>query len=184
MNSLAGFVVVSLAMGLTSSVVHAADYSHHEDYSPLVKKVRDATAKYRDINVVLSDTAWDGRTPCVSGPDHGAMGVHFVQSSMTKDGVLDPTKPEALIYEPLPDGRFRLVGVEFIQDADSWTTLHPEGPPPSVDGNLMNLIGAPNRYGLAAFYELHVWAWEDNPNGSFADWNNRVTCEKQPVARY
>jgi hypothetical protein len=49
-----------------------------------------------------------------------------------------------------------------------------------VDGHLTNYVGAPNRYGLAAFYEMHVWAWERNPNGSFADFNTKVSCESQP----
>jgi hypothetical protein len=52
-----------------------------------------------------------------------------------------------------------------------------------LDGNLMNLVGFPNRFGLPAFYELHVWAWEDNPKGNFSDWNTHVTCEKQPEVR-
>ena len=30
-----------------------------------------------------------------------------------------------------------------------------------------------------AFYELHVWAWRDNPSGVFVDWNPRVSCEGQ-----
>lgn len=47
--------------------------------------------------------------------------------------------------------------------------------PPAVVCN----IDSPNRYGLPAHYELHVWAWRDNPNGAFVDWNNRVTCEGQ-----
>jgi hypothetical protein len=25
-----------------------------------------------------------------------------------------------------------------------------------------------------------VWAFEQNPVGSFADWNTRVSCDKQP----
>jgi hypothetical protein len=54
---------------------------------------------------------------------------------------------------------------------------------PEVDGNLMNLAGYPNRFGLPAFYELHVWAWEDNPKGNFSDWNTHVTCERQPEVR-
>ncbi len=70
----------------------------------------------------------------------------------------------------------RLVGVEFIEIAGDWNSRNPQGPP-SVAGNLMNLVGEPNRYGLPAFYELHVWAWENNPRGSFADWNTQVTCE-------
>ena len=193
MLKVASFTVAALAMGLTSSMVSAADqddlsadfaahgdhYSHVE--SPLVKKVHDATARYRNINVaVYKEKGWAVATPCVSGPDHGAMGIHVVQGSRIADGVLDPTAPEALIYEPLPNGYFRLVGVEFIQLADDWAARNPNGGVPSLDGNLMNLVGSPNRYGLPAFYELHVWAWEDNPSGNFSDWNNHVTCEKQP----
>jgi hypothetical protein len=36
---------------------------------------------------------------------------------------------------------------------------------------------SPNRYGLPAYYALHVWAWRDNPNGAFVDWNPHVSCE-------
>jgi hypothetical protein len=31
---------------------------------------------------------------------------------------------------------------------------------------------------LNPFFELHVWAWRDNPQGAFVDWNNQVSCEK------
>jgi len=169
---------------LAADFMDHGDHRYHEEYSPLIKKVHDATARYKNINVALyKEKGWKIATPCVSGPDHGAMGIHVVQGSRIADGKLDPEYPEALIYEPQPNGYFRLVGVEFIQLADDWAARYPNGGVPSVDGNLMNLVGFPNRYGLPAFYELHVWAWEDNPNGNFSDWNNRVTCEKQPEAR-
>ena len=197
MLNVTSFAVAALAMGMTSTVVSAAaqddlsadlaaqgNHYSHVDYSPLVKKVHDATARYKNINFALyKEKGWAVATPCVSGPDHGAMGIHVVQGSRIADGVLDPAAPEALIYEPLPNGYFRLVGVEFIQLADDWAARNPNGGVPSLDGNLMNLVGSPNRYGLPAFYELHVWAWEDNPSGNFSDWNNHVTCEKQPEVR-
>jgi len=146
----------------------------------LVDKVRSATDRFRDINVAISE-GWVQATPCVSGPDFGAMGVHFVLPSRLGDGVLNAEQPEALIYEPLASGAFRLVGVEFIVFAAAWAAQNPNGGPPSLDGNLLNFVAAPNRFGLADFYELHVWAWEHNPNGSFADWNVAVTCEQQRV---
>jgi hypothetical protein len=46
-----------------------------------------------------------------------------------------------------------------------------------LEGQGFQLVGSPNRYGLAPFFELHVWAWRDNPNGAFVDWNDRVSCE-------
>jgi hypothetical protein len=149
------------------------------DHSPLIEKVRAATAKFKDINVATAE-GWVRGTPCVSGPDTGAMGVHFVLPSRINNFVLQADKPQALIYEPLPGGEYRLVGVEFIVLSSVWLG-QPDGATstPALEGDLMNYIGAPNRFGLPAFYELHVWAWEDNPKGSFADWNTHVTCDKQ-----
>ncbi len=43
-------------------------------------------------------------------------------------------------------------------------------------------VASPNRYGLSAFYELHVWAWQSNPNGMFADFNPQVSCEEYVAA--
>jgi hypothetical protein len=147
--------------------------------STLIDKVRAATARFKDINAAISG-GWVQGTPCVSGPDTGAMGVHFVMPSRINNFVLQADQPQALIYEPLPGGAFRLVGVEFIVLASVWLG-QPEGATstPALEGDLMNYVSAPNRFGLPAFYELHVWAWEDNPKGSFADWNTHVTCEQQ-----
>ena len=149
--------------------------------SPLIEKVRAATARFKDIRVAISE-GWVQGTPCVSGPDTGAMGVHFVLPARLAAGVLQAGEPEALIYEPQANGAFRLVGVEFIVFADVWQKQHPAGGTPALEGDLLNYIGAPNRYGLPAFYELHVWAWEHNPVGSFADWNTHVSCDQQPTS--
>jgi hypothetical protein len=147
--------------------------------SPLVDKVRQATARYRDINVALSE-GWVVATPCVSGPNHGAMGVHLALPARIGDGEVNGSEPELLMYEPQANGGMRLVGVEFIVIAADWSRENPGGPP-SVDGHLMHFVGEPNRYGLPAFYAFHVWAWARNPDGFFADWNRLVTCNKQPI---
>jgi hypothetical protein len=83
--------------------------------SPLVEKVRHATARFLNINVALAE-GWVLATPCVSGPDTGAMGC----------------APGA----------------------------------PRHASTMRCSIGEPNRFGLPAFYELHVWAWEQNPRGT------------------
>ena len=149
--------------------------------TPLIDKVHNATAHYVDINVAIAE-GWVAATPCVSGPDTGAMGVHLVLQSRINAGLLNAEEPEALIYEPMANGAMRLVGVEFIVLASVWASNNPGGGVPSLDGNLLNYIAAPNRYGLPAFYEMHVWAWEHNPKGSYADWNTHVTCDHQPIS--
>ena len=147
-------------------------------FSPLIEKVRHATDRFLSINNAFGE-GWIQATPCVSGPDEGAMGIHLLKPDRLHDGALKADEPEMLIYEPGPNGAFRLVGVEYIVLASEWAANNPPGAAPSVDGHLANFVAAPNRYALPAFYELHVWAWEQNPNGSFADWNSRVSCDRQ-----
>jgi hypothetical protein len=141
----------------------------------LVQVVRGATEKYIDVNAAIN-AGYHPVLGCVSGPDHGAMGVHYLNASLL-NGELDATQPQALIYEPLGGGRLRLVGVEFIVDASTWQKKN--AAPPQLYQQLLQLIPSPNRYGLNTFFELHVWAWQDNPNGAFVDWNNKVTCNLQ-----
>jgi hypothetical protein len=173
-------IATSLAMIAAGvpAVALAQDASAKDRPSPLVEKVRAATDRFRNINAATA-AGFVQATPCVSGPEFGAMGVHFVLSSRVNGAVLSADQPEALIYEPQPGGTFRLVGVEYIILASLWAAQHPDGETPALDGNLLNYIEAPNRYGLPAFYELHVWAWEHNPVGNLADWNTHVTCTHQ-----
>jgi hypothetical protein len=114
---------------------------------------------------------------CFSGPDGGAMGVHFVNGNRVMNPELDPKMPEAVIYEPTPRG-FRLVGVEFIVDAKTWHAQPGDEHknPPVLEGQSLQFVDSPNRFKLDPFYELHVWLRE-NPNGAFADWNTHVSCE-------
>ena len=156
----------------------SADAGHAAAAAPakLVELVRNATRQYLNVNVATA-ASYGPFLGCVSGPDHGAMGVHYVNGGYVGDGEIDATKPEALIYEPTPAGMM-LVGVEYIVDAAAWLQKH-NNTPPVLEGQTFHLVNSPNRYGLPPFFELHVWAWRDNPNGAFVDWNNKVSCERQ-----
>jgi hypothetical protein len=158
-----------------------------EQDNKLAQIVRNATAQYQDVSKAKDFTPVLG---CVSGSDHGAMGIHYVNlnllsgATLLSNGQLDPTRPQALIYEPQENGQLKLVGVEFIILADAL----PANAAPQVEGHLMTYVDGPttlrpkapaNRYGQPAFFELHVWAWRDNPTGPFVDWNDHVTCAHQ-----
>jgi hypothetical protein len=156
------------------------DTQHDEDHAavssgPLVDLVRRETQRYRNVENAVEDGYAPG--PCVSGPEIGAMGIHYIKGSLIGDGVVDPATPEALIYEPQPNGALRFVGVEYITLAEFW----PDPDRPTLAGHLLNFVGAPNRYGLPAFLEIHVWAWRRNPNGTFVDWNPNVSCDATPL---
>lgn len=138
----------------------------------LVETVRDATEGFKDV--AAAEAAGYGLFyGCVTGSEGSAMGVHFVNGDLVGDGALDPAHPEALMYAPV-DGELELVGVEYVVIADAWNENNET--PPVLMGQLFNLVGSPNRYGIPAFYELHVWAWKDNPRGAFSEWNPDVSC--------
>jgi hypothetical protein len=140
----------------------------------LVRIVRDATRRFLDVRQAEAE-AYHLLFGCVSGPDDGAMGLHYVNMSLVLDPVLDPRKPEIVIYEPLPNGGRKLVGADFLVFKDAWHASNTDTP--TVKGQLMHLIEAPNRYGLPAFYTLHVWAWKPSPTGAFVNWHADVSCE-------
>ena len=103
------------------------------------------------------------------------MGLHFVNGSFVGDGELDVTRPEILLYEALPNGKLRLTGADYLVLADAWNAKHADSP--QLMGQLFHFFESPNRFGLPAFYTLHVWAWKENPNGAFTNWNPSVSCD-------
>jgi hypothetical protein len=170
--------LISSLAGATPLVAQSLAHQAHTVSATLVRDVQDATRAF--INVNNLPAGYQPLFGCVSGPDHGAMGIHYVNLGLVGDGQIVKEMPEAVIYEPVGNAR-RLVGVEYIVDAPTWLS-NPDngGLPPQLDGQAFQLVGVPNRYGIPSpFFELHVWAWRDNPNGAFVDWNNNVTCERQ-----
>jgi hypothetical protein len=145
--------------------------------SELIQLVRLYTDKYQDFKQAQKDNYLLG-LGCVSGSDQGAMGLHFINMNLVKLGVIDVAHPQIILYEPTADGKLKLTGADFLVDAEQWDNdkTHVPGPP-ELMGQLFHYFEAPNRFGLKAFYTLHVWAWKDNPNGAFVNWHPDVACK-------
>ncbi|RWA69569.1 hypothetical protein [Mesorhizobium sp.] len=152
-------VAASVLAILTTGAVRA------ETVNPLAETVRAADSRFEDVAVAKAEGY--APIPCASGLTGGAMGIHYVNAAYLKDDAVDVAKPEAVMYEPMADGTLKLVAVEYITSKG----------PASLEGHLFNFNTAPNRYGLGPFYELHVWAWKQNPTGAFADMNPNVSCD-------
>ncbi len=131
----------------------------------LVDHVRAANERFKNASVAVSEGY--APIPCASGVDGGAMGLHYVNKKLLADDVIDIKHPQAVMYEPMPEGGLQLIAVEYITSKG----------PASLENQLFNFNGASNRYGLPPFYELHVWAWKANPRGAYADMNPAVSCE-------
>ena len=176
-RSTGSFLSLVLLGSVTAAPLLAQSHTmSNDDHVPakLVQIVQDATRKYLNVN----NATGAGYAPflgCVTGQDFGAMGVHYVNGALL-NGVLNEDQPQALIYEPKGNLR-QLVGVEYILDATTWLKSH--ATPPVLEGQVFQLVASPNRFNLPTFFELHVWAWRENPLGAFVDWNTRVSCERQ-----
>ena len=160
---LAGALLVT-ALGAAQAMAHESGATV-AGANPLADSVRDANARFADVAVAVAEGY--APIPCVSGIEGGAMGIHYVNGDLINDEAIDIARPEAVMYEPKADGSLELIAVEYIT---------PKGPA-ELGGHLFSFTNAPNRYGLPAFYELHVWAWRQNPTGAFADMNPDVSCD-------
>src|SRR5215831_4129765 len=129
---------------------HLQAHDHESQQSnALVQAVRDATARYQNVSAAQA-AGYYLQFGCVSGPDSGAMGMHFVNNALVADGILDVTRPEIILYEPLPNGSLQLIGADYLVLADQWNATHTA--PPQLMGQLFHLFESPNRFGLPAFY--------------------------------
>ena len=170
--------VIALLLVTLPLVTVGVAWAHHGQSD--LAKVKRATARFHDVDRAIA-AGYSFRLPelggatCIAQPGEGAMGVHMVNTSLL-DSVLDPRKPEVLVYDPRVkrNGRekLRLVAVEYVVFESAWT----EASPPRMFGRTFDYVPFPNRYDLPAFYALHAWIWKRNPIGPFHAWNPRVRC--------
>jgi hypothetical protein len=159
---------------MTASRPDGVDAQQLRNATGLLKIVRESTERFKNVSTAMAE-GYVLQFGCVSGSDSGAMGLHYVNGNLVNSGVIDATRPQIVIYEPLPGGGLKLIGADYLVIASMWDATHSS--PPELMGQLFHLFESPNRFGLPAFYTLHVWAWKDNPNGAFVNWHPNVSCE-------
>lgn len=140
---------------------------HPQSVNKQLAALRRATAPFHNIDKAIQADYDTPITPCWYHSELGAMGYHYGNLEYLENGEVDLLKPEALMYEPGPDGHYRLVGMEYIVPVAAWQG---EGNP--------TLLGQEYHHneGLG-LYTLHIWLWRNNPAGLFANWNPKVSCE-------
>lgn len=151
-----------VALAAAVPFAHAADGG---DPAEQLRRLRLATAPFHSIDVAKAAGWRNDITGCLSSPQ-GAMGHHYVNEKIFTDHRVDPMRPELLVYAPTRYGGRRLVAVEFLVFADALGSR----PVPVLFGQRFHLNPAINAY------VLHVWLWQHNPDGMFADWNPNVRC--------
>ena len=130
----------------------------------LLKAVHASAARFNSTTQATR-AGYAEASPCISHPTLGAMGFHWVNQGLV-DPTFDPYNPEALVYAPDAQGNIHLAAVEYI-------VINVGQPAPTFDGQAFDVGGTPVP---VAHWSLHVWAYEDNPSGTFFPWNPNVSC--------
>ncbi len=146
------------AIAVTAGVVTSAPDAHGDSGGGALQHqladVRQATAKFHDVAAAeAAGYINPGVEHCVECPA-GGMGIHFVNPRLLRDGQLDPTKPEILLYATSGQG-LRLVGVEYLMPTSQWSAPAPnlfgkplDGPMPEHEPNTTGERLRPARVGL------------------------------------
>ena len=129
-------------------------------------RLRGATRPFRSLDSAVAAGYVRDVPDCLVHEHHGAMGYHHINRALA-DAKADVEHPEILLYERLPTGDYRLNGVEFIVPYRAWSR---DSAPPVLMGQRLR-----HEDHLNLWY-LHVWAWSDNADGLFADFNPAVQC--------
>ncbi|HEY1146544.1 MAG TPA: hypothetical protein VGE84_09420 [Allosphingosinicella sp.] len=189
----------ALIAALVASAVSAAAPSVPAE--PDLAAVRTATERFRDIKVALAEGyIRDPMNLCETADmmgqpaAQGGMGVHYFRPGLL--GISGPPNPRVtgtgtytdfrapaiLIYEPQPDGGMELVAVENLVFKDAWEKAGNTAPPTFHGVPYDRMVDDPattvdEAHMFAPHYDRHVWIYRDNPNGVFAPFNPKVTCQ-------
>lgn len=131
-------------------------------------------------------------SPCEQRPGLGAMGHHFVRPDLLGLGprvngrvngtgtYTDTDPPAILLYIPDEHGELQLVGIEMLVFKAAWDAENSH--PPMFRGREYNLMAdnpdtpQDEAHGFMPHYDLHIWLFENNPSGLYAQWNPALSC--------
>lgn len=166
-----------------------------------LEEIRAATQKYQDPETALADgyirepmnlcaQAGDEDLP----PHVGAMGIHYFRPDLLGITATEPRvngdgthtdfmTPAILVYHTTADGSLKLGAVENLVWERAWKEAGNNAPPDFHGFQYFHRIDNPvtsyadEAHLFEPHYELHVWLYEENPAGIFAQFNPRVSCD-------
>ena len=149
------------------------DVTPIKDQTQLAELSR-VTAKFHSIDAAKRAGYATQITPCWAHHSAGGMGYHYGNTNLF-DATVDLLNPETVIYEPQAGGHMRLVGMEYIVPLDAWAAANHDLNDPN---DVPQLLGQRfTRHSFLPIFKLHIWLWQNNPSGTFADWNPKVSCQ-------
>jgi hypothetical protein len=174
-------ILIALACGTPTSVTDTQPAAplaskataSSDPAAAALTELRRTTAKFQRFEDANAAGYTTRVTPCWAHHSAGAMGFHYGKMDLF-DAKVDLLAPEVLMYEPQPGGHLKLVGMEYIVPIEAWTAA---GHNPADQSDRPELLGQKfTQHSALPIYKLHIWLWRDNPQGTFADWNPKVSC--------
>jgi hypothetical protein len=96
--------------------------------------------------------------------------------------------PGILLYVPDGHGGLKLAGIELLVFAEAW---HAENQhPPMYRGREYNYMAdnpatpQDEAHGFMPHYDLHIWLFENNPSGLYAQWNPALSCDNLGIVHF
>ena len=159
---------ISLVAAVTMMALAAPVRADAQDaaVAKALDTLRNATRRFQNIDSAVAAGYVRDVADCLVHEHHGAMGYHHGNRALN-DAKVETEHPELLLYERLPDGTYRLNGVEFIVPYRAWPR---DSVAPIALGQKMR-----HEDNLQLWY-LHAWVWTENADGVFADFNPAVQC--------
>jgi hypothetical protein len=166
-----------------------------------LEEIRAATEKYQDPEAALADGyIREPMNLCAMAADEGlpaelgGMGIHYFRPDLLGITGTEPRvsgtgmhtdflQPSILVYYPDDTGTLKLGAVENLVWEGAWRGAGNESPPAYHGHPYTHRVDDPATEGVdeahlfEPHYELHVWLYEDNPAGLFAQYNPRVGCD-------
>jgi hypothetical protein len=153
---------------LAGAALTSTGAAQASSYDNDLKAVRVATARFHSPAQALR-AGYLPSPECVSSP-MGGMGFHYENPALMADPAVDAARPEVLLYAPGEDGDLVLVGVEYFHSAAGISEA------PQLFGRVFEGPMPGHHPGMGVHYDLHVWVWQANPSGTFAQFNPTVSC--------
>jgi hypothetical protein len=75
------------------------------------------------------------------------------------------------------DGHTATVSPALVEQVREATAPFRDAGSPDARRSTAAFQREPQPLRTAGLLRLHVWGWRDNPLGTFADWNARVSCD-------
>ena len=171
-NSPSSIPSSSLATAPVSGPVGSSGHQHvNVELTPEMRQqiaaLHPLFARYHDLDKGIDD-GYEFVGPCVSDPALGGMGDHYSLNAEIDFGRGDGTyaldRPQYLVYAPQKNGGRRLAALDYTVPYEKWHSAEPPA-----------FFGIPfTRNDGFGVWMFHIWLFEHNPAGMFANFNPTV----------